>query len=161
MKHATINPVRVAIALLFLALALAIGLQSETIVVRTIERDGAQASVIEYRQLATEASAAPNAKGARPLLSDIDAKAALRGLKRNRSYASSAPIEAVRAASEARARSVRADVALTRTQAANVVTFRRATPVIAALGKVKPTGNATVDAATIADVTEQPWKGWQ
>lgn len=125
------------------------------------ERDAAVADVAEFRQMVAEATLPPDAVGARPMLSSADAKAALRGLGRDRDDARAALAMIDQEARAARARSAASDAELARAQAENLKRFERAAPMIARLEAAGPTGSVAADAAAIDDDSKAAWEAWR
>ena len=146
--------VKAGIALLFVALAVSLGLQYQTIVTRTGERD-------RIITVLTEATVAPDNKGNRKLLTPEAALAAARSIVRERDNRT-AVIERIDTTTKAaKTRDAAADVHLADQQSRNMREAARSSPVIAALEEVKPSGDAGVDNAAIDNASQAPWRNWE
>jgi hypothetical protein len=153
---------RVALPALAIALLAGALWWAHQVIERTrIERDAAVADVVEFRRLATDATVPPAADGTRPLLTTVDAKAALAGAFRDRDNARAELGRIDRDTKAARQRADRADAALAQEQAANRRRFDAAQGRIAALEAVKPSADAAADAAGIDDDSKAAWESWR
>ncbi len=126
-----------------------------------VQRDAAVTEVVEFRRLATDATVPPGAAGTRPLLSSVDAKAALVGAFRDRDDARAALTRIDRDTKAARVRAAGDDVALARAQAANAASLARAQPRIDELAAAVTTGSAAADAKAIDEDSRAAWEAWR
>lgn len=158
-----LTPRMIVPAALFIAALVAFGLYwsaNSRLTTRTVERDAAQGEVRQFRDVVTELTVPPDAKGERVILSTMDALAAARGLGREVATRRTNDRETTRRTRETAVRSDTADRALADTQRANVRRAARVAPVIERLQRTQAADTPEEAAQAIDDASRLPWKEW-